>query len=160
MLWLLRVWPFLIPTHKEIQQPSSTSRRIISVLSNGMPPAAPLDGEITFHGKVDDRGRDAAQCDCIIKQHATPGGTDNPGYVFHMIKPPNDWTIFLPTNSLRLLMEAMTRLQTATDELAVVTRRGAATLTKPFLSSRHHRRRARLRPQREIPGKLTHVRFY
>jgi Predicted membrane protein (DUF2207) len=144
MFWLLSVWPFLIPIAAAFYMfwlgwtKGGDPQRDSATVQYGPPDnLSPAECGALLDNAVALRCVAATIVDLSVKGYLAiepgaaggklPEGTDNPGYVFHMIKPPSDWNvlkaheravlsaIFLPTNPLRLLMETMTRLQTATE---------------------------------------------
>lgn len=144
MLWLLSVWPFLIPIAAAFYMfwlgwtQGGDPQRDSATVQYGPPDnLSPAECGALLDNAIALRCVAATIVDLSVKGYLAiePGAaggrpredTDNPGYVFHMIRPASDWevlkahehavlsAIFLPTNPLRLLMEAMTRLQTATE---------------------------------------------
>jgi len=142
VLFLLIVWPFLIPVAAAFYMfwlgwtrggdPEEDSTIVQYDPPENLTPAecgALMDNAIAL------RCIAATIVDLSVKGYLAiepnagsnlPGHPNVQDYVFHMIKPPGDWNhlkphervalsaIFLPTNPFRLLMEAMTRLQAVT----------------------------------------------
>ncbi len=144
MHWLLTVWPFQIPLAAAFYmfwlgwtRGGDPERDSVTVQYGPPDNLSPAECGALLDNAIALRCIAATVVDLSVKGYLAiepevagstpPGHTDNQDYVFHMIKPPSDWNVlkpheravlsavFLPTNPLRLLMEAMTRLQTATE---------------------------------------------
>jgi hypothetical protein len=136
---LLTVWPFLIPVVAAFHMfwlgwtrggdPEQDSATVQYEPPENLTPAecgALLDNAVAL------RCIAATIVDLSVKGYLAiepsannklPGQTDNRDYVFHLIKPPSEWNslkahehavlgaIFLPTNALRMLADALSRLQ-------------------------------------------------